>query len=146
MFILDVDEGYHDMATDEEDDSDADNDSHHSETSSCTFPFDLGVTTEKGSQLRRRANWDDDLIDCASGLFRMARESGGWRRRFGHDVRQAISALAKSRRRRVEKKNTAWFQLYEGPGAHLHEWAHTVAFDAYVLDKMEFCVSGAMGG
>ncbi len=144
MFILDVDEGCHGMATDEEDDSDTDN-----ETSSCTsrtFPFNLGVPTEKGSQLHRRANWDDDLIDMTSGLFRMARESGGWRRRFGHDVRQAISALAKSRRRRVEKKNTAWFQLYEGPGAHLHEWAHTVAFDAYVLDKMEFCVSGPMGG
>ena len=144
MFILDVDEGCHGMATDEEDDSDTDN-----ETSSCTsrtFPFSLGVTTEKGSQLRRRANWDDDLLDSSSGLFRMARESGGWRRRFGHDVRQAISALAKSRRTRVEKKSTAWFQLYEGPGAHLHEWAHTVAFDAYVLDKMEFCVSGPMGG
>jgi len=137
MFSLDVQEGCHGMSTDEEDDSDADSNTPPPDLRSCIFPFNLGITTETGSLLRRGANWHYDLIDLPSRLFRDGRRSW-WS--------EEIGALAKSRRRRAEKKNTAWFQQYQGPGALLHEWAHTVAFDAYVLDKMEFCVSGPVGG
>ena len=54
-------------------------------------------------------------------------------------MRPEVCALAESRMRRVEKTHETWFQLYHGPEGLLHEWTHTVAFDAYVLDKIDFC-------